>query len=153
MGQKIVRKFNFKWQADILLNHLQNANITAFILENPREYSSIITGIGNGNFSVTVSHQDYDQAVAIEQQLTRSQQLSVVEDPIHRDAPTPPHYFKRLIIYTLLSTILPFVFHIIATFAYFKSLEQNKSIKKNIFATAIIILAWSYFYFIILPHV
>lgn len=52
MTEKTVAQFEWEWQANQLVAELQNSGITAQVLSVPREYSSVVSGIGQPMFNL-----------------------------------------------------------------------------------------------------
>jgi hypothetical protein len=102
MNHKVLKKYSFKWQADQLAAMLYSAQIESKILENPREYAAIVTGISNDKFSVVIHHKDFIKASEIEKELSSVNEDSEVETPIA----IPHQNTKQIILRSLLVFII-----------------------------------------------
>lgn len=151
MAHKTVQKYPEKWQANILVERLQAVGIAATIIFTPREYASVVTGIGRGEYSVNVDDADFEQACQLESDFERKEKLSVVEDTSSTDLAhtekIEPDSFRRMMSCALLSVILPVIFHVAATITYMKLINQNVSMIKKTIATIFLMACWSLLYF------
>ncbi len=141
MNKKVIQKYPSKWQAEILIQRLEEVDIQAVAIFTPREYASVVTGIGSGEYTVEVNEADYDEAV----QLAAS--FSQDDRPIRLVQEVTSDSFRRMMSCVLLSVLLPVVFHIAATTLYMKLLNQNVSSIKKLVATFFLVACWILLYF------
>lgn len=107
-------RLNNQWEVDGLMAQLSDSGIQGEVVSKAREYTNIITGMGNGSFVIYVRPEDFLRA----KNLNPATEI----DPPHKN------YFKRVVFFSFLATIFfPLVFNVVATINY-RMLQRDPTI-------------------------
>jgi len=148
------------WQLDKIMHDLGEAGVRARIQRRPKEYTSIITGVGSESYKIYVDADDFQAAKSVIAHLEsepRDHRLHAVSDGSNNSSNSnnsdnkdkiqdsgEPNYYKRVIVHTIFGLcLLPVVFNWTATLNYLKLRKQAdvSSVKKWV-ALLILVTGW-----------
>lgn len=115
--RKLLVKFDQIWQADAVKSLLGQKNIAFYEIKSPREYSSIITGIGQGSVEIYVDEEEWTKAEAVLSQYKSATALHLVsEEPelaVSSEQPrkSRKNYFLFVFAILILLGIIEFIRH------------------------------------------
>ena len=136
--RKVLFKFDSQWQAQIVAELLKNEGIDSYELRGAREYSSIVTGIGEAAVEVLVDENDFAKAQSLLLAYFQRSKIRLVEDePAAVESKKTPKYFRRVMFLSIASMVLlPVVLNIVAAFNLGPMFESESSkVKKAIALT------------------
>ena len=126
---------NDSWKLGLITAELDANNIAFEIVEVPREYASVVTGMGDKSFDLLVTQKDLQKA--------RSVLLKFENKHMDNEKPLEPNYFKKSVMQSVFGAVmLPLVFNYFATKSYLKMCDQKHSIARRVVALAFLILGW-----------
>jgi hypothetical protein len=136
--RKVLFKFDSQWQAQIVAEILKNEGIASQELRGAREYTSIVTGIGEPAVEILVEEQDFAKAQSILLAYFQRSKIRLVEDEPAAEAKKTPKYFRRVMFLSLASMVLlPVILNIFAAFNLGPMFESETSKVKKTIALAI----------------
>jgi hypothetical protein len=130
---KVLFKFDSQWQAQIVAEILKNEGIESHELRGAREYTSIVTGIGEPEVEVLVDEEDFAKAQTLLLAYFQRSKISLVEnEPATTESKRTPKYFRRVMFLSLASMVLlPVVLNIFAAFNLGPMFENETSKTKK----------------------
>lgn len=141
--RKVLFKFDSQWQAQIVAEILKNEGISSHELRGAREYSSIVTGIGEPAVEILVEEQDFAKAQSLLLAYFQRSKIRLVDDePTAAEAKKTPKYFRRVMFLSLASMVLlPVILNIVAAFNLGPMFESETSKIKKAVALAVFSLS------------
>lgn len=142
--RKSLFKFDNQWQAQIVCEILKNQGIDAQELRGAREYSSILTGIGEAAVEVLVEEQDFAKAQSILLDYFQRSKIRLVDDEATAvEAQKTPKYFRRVMFLSVASMVLlPVVLNIVAALNVGPMFRTETSNIKKTIAMIVFCLSW-----------
>ena len=136
-----------QWQVDLVQNILLNEHIRSTPVLAAREYSQIVTGIGQAQIKLYVGDEDAEKAQRLVKRYLNSPQLSLVTDELKEEETAlkfnDKNYFRRVMFLSVAGLFsIPIIFNILATYYYLKLLKQPVSERKKTTALVVLILCW-----------
>lgn len=141
--RKVLFKFDSQWQAQIVAEILKNEGIASYELRGAREYTSIVTGIGEPAVEILVDEPDFAKAQSILLAYFQRSKIRLVEDEVSTpESKKTPKYFRRVMFLSLASMVLlPVVLNIFAAFNLGPMFESETSKTKKAMALAVFCLS------------
>lgn len=136
--RKVLFKFDSQWQAQIVADILKNEGIASHELRGAREYTSIVTGIGEPALEILVDEQDFAKAQTLLLAYFQRSKISIVDDEhLISEAKRTPKYFRRVMFLSVASMVLlPLILNIVAAFNIGPMFKyETSSVKKTIALT------------------
>ena len=157
--KKLLFQFDSEWQARPAVETLKSNGIEVHEITTPREYSSIVTGIGQTGVSLYVDESQFNQAQSILLELLQRSKIQLVADePPQPEAASQKNYFRRVMFFSMAGMFfLPIIFNFIAALNLSGLFRYETSSLKKTLAIICFCLAWVVagfeFYWIILNYI
>ena len=142
--RKQLYKFEFSWQAELVQGLLKNEGIESFSLKGAREYTAIVTGMGQeAPVEIYVEETQFDSALKILNDYFKKSKIRLVDNESEDLPAKAKNYFRNIIFLSLAGAVfLPVIFNISAGLNYLRFLKQKPELKQKTIATIILIAGW-----------
>ena len=132
--QKQLIMVEFQWQADAITHELGRRGIEATVTQKGREYASIISGITGNTIEISVEESDFIRAADI---------VGRMGDSAIATSRSAESYFKRVVVFSLISVILlPIVFNIVASANYTELKRVSSNPRQKAAAGVVLLTFW-----------
>ena len=134
-AKKLLKKFDFAWQATALRHELERNNIESVTTFRPREYSQIFVGGVQDSADLWVNETNFVKAQDILKKFEG--QPVIVEDVLEKN------YFRQVIILSLIGIcFVPLIFNLLATRNYFLLVKKTPIHPGRLAALFILLVTW-----------
>ena len=105
--RKQLYKFESSWQAELVQGLLKNEGIESFLLKGAREYTAIVTGMGQeAPTEVYVEETQFENALKILNDYFKKSKIRVVDDEFVAPPSKSKHRIRNFIIIFFVSAVL-----------------------------------------------
>lgn len=137
MAETKLHHFEQGWMAQAAKEALQSRGIEARVESRPREYTALVLGGVQDGADLYISERDYISARrALDEFLAG-------DDSLRSEKSIPKNHRKRVVIFSLLGFLLPFVFNFFATLSFIEMKRQDPSSKWDLPILAVLLAGWA----------
>ncbi len=140
-----MHRFEHPWQAELFQGLLNQEGIQNFTIEGAREYTTILTGIGQPVTQLFVDESDMEKAQKFLESYLRQSHLHLVEDLPEQAPKKPENPFRKVLFFSLAgAVVLPVMLNIFAVYHLIRFLKlEDETLFRKFVAVSVVIAGWS----------